>query len=232
MREFVFKALVLWLLCGIVGGGESCAAQGVAALPEPEAATVRKVRRLDCREHRGYEGWKRTLPTHVKTQYAGGMGLLSVGCGWDYGRKCRWETDVMAGFLPRAYSDAFHMTFTLRQNYIPWSIRCSERWAIEPLSCGIYFNLISGEDFWVREPDRYPGDKYYDFTSRLRTYCYVGQRVTYYLKCNSLLRSITLYYELSVNDLDIIAKFGNRSLSFSDIFYFSFGVKFQLFRQG
>ncbi|MCM1151911.1 MAG: hypothetical protein NC209_04635 [Alistipes sp.] len=185
---------------------------------------------LDFRAHRGYEGWERTIPTHAKAQYAGGMGFLSFGGGWDYGRKCRWETDVMIGVLPGSCSDRTHTTFTLRQNYIPWSIRCCERFAIEPFACGLYFTLISGEDYWVREPDRYPGSGYYTFTSRLRSYLYVGQRFTYYLQHDGPLRDITLYYEFSANDLDLIAKCANRSLGLADMVYFSFGIKFQLLR--
>lgn len=187
-------------------------------------------RPLDRRAHVGYEGWERIIPTHVKVQYAGGMGFMSAGVGWDYGRKCRWETDVMAGFLPKAYSDRTHATFTMRQNYIPWSIGLSDRIALEPLTCGVYLNIISGEDYWVREPEKYPNEIYYGFTSRLRTYLYVGQRVTYLLNGDSAVRGITLYYELAANDLDIIAKCGNRSLALSDMFYFSFGVKLQFFR--
>lgn len=187
-------------------------------------------RRPDRRIHRGYEGWERLIPTHVKVQYAGGMGLMSAGAGWDYGRRCRWETEIMAGFLPKAYSDRTHATLTVRQNYIPWSVSLSDRIALEPLSCGIYVNMISGEDYWVREPNRYPGDIYYGFTSRLRSYVYVGQRLTYLRQGESALRAITLYYELAANDLDIIAKCGNRSLSLQDILYFSFGVKLQLLR--
>jgi len=186
-------------------------------------------RRLDWREHRGHEGWERMIPTHVKAQYAGGTGFLSFGCGWDYGRKCRWETDVMIGILPQAYSDSTHATLTLKQNYIPWSIRCCSRFAVEPLACGLYLSFITGEDYWVREPDRYPNG-YYRFTSRLRTYLYVGQRLTYYPKSAGLLRNITLYYELGANDLDIISKCGNKSLDLAEIVYFSMGIKFQLFR--
>ena len=186
---------------------------------------------LDRREHVGYEGGERLIPTHAKVQYAGGMGVMSFGAGWDYGRRCRWETDVMVGFLPRAYADKFHMTFTLRQNYIPWSIRCGGgRFSVEPFACGAYLNFISGERFWMREPARYPGEGYYGFTSRLRIHLYVGQRFTYYLKNDSLLRHITLYYELSANDLDIVAKCGNKSLDLSEIVYFSVGIKFQLLR--
>ena len=155
---------------------------------------------------------------------------MAVGCGWDYGKKCRWETDVLIGVLPKAWSDRTHTTFTLKQNYIPWSIRCCERFAIEPFTTGVYLNLITGEDYWVRELDKYPGDSYYGFTSRLRLHLYAGQRFTYYLKNDGLLRDITLYYELSANDLDIIAKCGNKSLDLSEIVYFSVGIKFQLLR--
>ena len=192
-------------------------------------SSVPERRPLDSREHRGYTSWKRLLPTHVKAQYAGGMGFLSVGYGWDYGRKCRWETDLMFGVLPKSCSDRTHLTFTLKQNYIPWSIRCRDWLSVEPFSCGAYLNLISGEDFWIREPDRYPGDRYYDFTSRIRFHLYAGQRVTFRTKRESLLRHITLYYEFSANDLDLVAKFGNRTLSFTDIVCFSVGIKFQLF---
>lgn len=174
----------------------------VASAGSRQTETAPAPRPLDRREHCGYESWERLLPTHVKAQYAGGMGFLSAGYGWDYGRKCRWETDMMIGVLPKAYSDRTHMTFTLKQNYIPWSIRCGERFAVEPLSCGIYMNFISGEDFWIREPDRYPGDQYYNFTSRLRFHLYVGQRFTFYLKGDSLLRHITLFLVFSSN-LDI-----------------------------
>lgn len=187
--------------------------------------------RLDFREHRSYTGWSRLTPTHLKAQYAGGMGFMSFGFGWDYGRKCRWETDVLLGFLPQAYSDEFHITCTLKQNYIPWSIRCCDRFAIEPVSCGIYLNWISGEDYWmIREPDRYPERRYYGFSTKLRVHAFIGQRFTYYPKHKSLLHHITLFYELSANELDIIAKCGNRSLSFSDIVNFSVGIKFQLMR--
>lgn len=220
-RLIVLLAGCLWLL--------------PAAAQEPSFVPVASIRlgahkRLDWREHRGYEGWERLLPTHVKAQYAGGMGFMSFGCGWDYGKKCRWETDVLVGFLPKAWSDRTHATFTLRQNYIPWSIRCCERFAVEPFTTGLYLNFISGEDYWVREADKYPGDSYYGFTSRLRAHLYVGQRFTYYLKNDGLLRNITLYYELSANDLDIIAKCGNKSLDLFEIVYFSLGIKFQLLR--
>lgn len=189
-----------------------------------------RLRNLDRRVHLRYPGWRNIVPTHAKVQYAGGMGFMSFGAGWDYGRKGQWETDFLIGFLPKRYSDKFHMTFTIKQNYIPWSISCGKSLAFEPLTCGMYINYISGEEFWIREPDRYPGARYYGFTSRARPHVFVGERLTYYLRGNGLVRNISLFYEFSANDLDIMAKCGNKSLALSDIIFFSAGIKLQMMR--
>ena len=85
-------------------------------------APTTKERRWDKREHLRYERWERLKPTHVKWQYAGGMGVSTMGIGWDYGRRCQWETDVLLGYLPRRYAEKFRLTLTVKQNYIPWSI--------------------------------------------------------------------------------------------------------------
>ena len=114
----------------------SVGAQSTNCMPSEKIDTCSH-QHLDFRSHRGYEGWERSIPTHVKLQYAGGMGFMSFGVGWDYGRKCRWETDILIGILPKVYSDQMHMTFTFKQNYIPWNIRCCDQFTIEPFSCGI-----------------------------------------------------------------------------------------------
>ena len=111
---------------------------------------------LDRRQHRSREGWERIIPTHVKVQYAGGMGFLSFGAGWDYGRKCQWETDLYLGFLPRSKAGKFYLTATLKQNHIPWDIACGKRFSFTPFYYGLYINTIFGEKFWVREPERDP----------------------------------------------------------------------------
>lgn len=47
---------------------------------------------------------------------------------------------------------------------------------------------------------------------------------------DAAVRAMTIYYEFSANDLNIVAKFGNRSLRVSDIVFFSAGVKLQIFK--
>lgn len=183
----------------------------------------------DRRVHRGREGWERLVPTHVKVQFAGGIGLLSGGCGWDYGRKCRWETDLLTGYVPRFDSRSAHATFTLKQNYIPWSIACGRRVSVEPLTCAVCLSVITGEEFWTRVPDRYPTHDYYPMPTKLRAYCSVGQRFVWHFAEGRRLRSLAAYYELCTCDYYLVSKMSNRSLALTDIFSLALGLKLQLF---
>ena len=185
-------------------------------------------RRWDKRVHERFEGWERLKPTHAKMQYAGGMGVLSAGVGWDYGKRRQWETDMLVGYLPARYAKTFKLTFTLKQNYIPWSMSFNEQWALEPFYCGMYFTTIAGEDFWHREPGRYP-NHYYNFSTKLRPYIFIGQRMNLNIG-HKTVRSLTAYYEISSCELYIISKITNKSLTLKDILRFSFGVKIQLFK--
>ena len=106
---------------------------------------------LDRRRHTCRDGWRRMIPTHVKVQYAGGMGFLSFGAGWDYGRKCQWETDLYLGFLPRSKADKFYVTTTAKQSYIPWSIACGNRFADLRLYSNNYVFVCVIDDVANRE---------------------------------------------------------------------------------
>lgn len=184
--------------------------------------------RWDKREHLKYEGWKRLKPTHAKWQYAGGMGVSSLGMGWDYGKRRQWETDFLIGYLPDRYADEFRLTFTVKQNYIPWSITFADRWQIEPFYTGLYVTTIAGEEFWKREPGRYP-NKYYNFSSKLRAYIFIGQRLGFDIP-HSLFRNVSVFYEISSCEMYLISKVTNHSLRMKDILRISFGLKLYMFR--
>ena len=150
----------------------------LAITDEPQE--VSDTKRWDKRIHLRYEGWERMKPTHVKMQYAGGMGVLSTGVGWDYGKRRQWETDVLLGYLPAKYASDFLLTLTVKQNYIPWSMSFDKHWALEPFYCGMYLTTIAGEEFWKKEPGRYP-NRYYNFSTKIRPYIFIGQRMNFNL---------------------------------------------------
>lgn len=171
--------------------------------------------------------WNKILPDYSKIQYAGGMGMFSFGTGWAYGRKNQWETDFFIGFVPHFYENRATMTLTLKQNYIPWSIRISKRFSFEPLESGLYFTYLASKKFWGKEPKKY-GGPYYRYMQDLRANIFLGQRLKWDFEGYRLpaCKAITLYYEVSTNDLYLLSYIPNASsLDLWDILVFSAGIK-------
>ena len=178
----------------------------------------------------GYRNlWDALIPTYSKIQYAGGMGLVNMGLGWSYGKNQQWETDVFLGFIPRYSSDNSKVTMTLKQNFIPWRKPLNQTLTFEPLACGLYFNTVFSDEFWTKEPDRYPTG-YYGFSTRIRSHIYVGQRLQINIpdKKRFFSRSITAFYEISSCDLYIVSAF-TKHLSPKDYLRLSCGRKFDIF---
>lgn len=186
--------------------------------------------KYEKRVHRYREGWGNIIPTYLKVQYAGGMGMFSFGFGWDYGHHNQWETDLLFGYLPRFDSSDSKLTMTLKQNFIPWQVSLGREYNFNPITCGIYFNTVFDDQFWVNEPDRYPKG-YYGFSSKIRTHIFVGQRFTCNIRDSRIRhwKDITFFYEFSTCDLYIVSAFTNKYLKLTDIISLSLGLKFQIF---
>jgi hypothetical protein len=175
--------------------------------------------------------WEKLIPTHTLVQYAGGMGFLSLGTGWDYGKNNQWETDVFLGFLPKYSTDKNKITFTLKENYIPWRKDFNDYFAYNPLVCGLYVNTIFDDDFWMSEPDKYPNSSYYSFSTKMRINIYIGQRFTFKIPPDKRVfaKEVSVFYELSSSDLYIVSAVGNGYLKPQDYLRLSFGLRLQLF---
>lgn len=196
--------------------------------PDSVVPESKRFHRYDRRIRRFRHKWEQLIPTHSKIQFAGNMGLLSAGTGWNYGRKNQWETDLLLGFIPKHSSKRAKVTMTLKQNYMPWSFDLGKGFSTEPLACGLYMNTVFGEEFWVSEPERYPKG-YYGFSSKIRFHIYLGQRLTYEIdrQRRFLAKSVTFFYEISTCDLYLISAVTNNYLRPRDYLSLSFGLKIQ-----
>lgn len=226
MKWFLFNMALLFCLLpiGEMRAQDTLSATGVMPLEEQPT-------KYDQRVHRYRKHWNALIPTQTVIQYAGNMGLLSAGAGWDYGKRGQWETHLLLGVLPKYQSDRTKMTMTLKENYIPWSISLPKNWQIEPLTCGLYFNTVFGSEFWSREPDRYPKDYYPLLKTKLRANIFVGQRITSIIPHNKrkFLKSLTAFYEVSTCDLYVRAMFQDKRVKLHDILGLSLGLKMQWF---
>lgn len=178
--------------------------------------------------------WK---PNFIRLQYAGSVGLVNAGVGWQYGGHEQWETDLMFGYIPSYHTDHRKATFTLRETYVPFTLPLfgnhgndEGHFSFQPLSCGIFLNSVLSSKFWGKEPSRYPnGGDYYRFSSKIRFHIFVGQRYTYHFPPpRHLIKSASLVWELSTCDLYVASKAVNKTLPFNDILSLSLGLKLDI----
>ncbi len=171
------------------------------------------------------EMWNRLIPNMFTLQYAGGIGMLSGGIGWDYGSSNQWETHLLLGYLPKRYHYHHYWTFTLREIYSPWSIDIKNRWNITPLSISLSVNSILHGDFWTSQPERYP-DGYYWFSTKIRFHLGLGQHFSFNIPEEKRLlgRRISVYYEISTCDLYVRQKILNSYIPLKDIITIGIGL--------
>ena len=223
MKWCIFKRLKNWGIGGmlllIIGS------HPVLGIEKGEPTELQKKHEKKLQWYK--QGWERLIPRYEKIQYAGSMGLISLGVGWDYGKKKQWETDLFLGYLPRFDGDHGHVTITLKENYIPWRVNIRKsKWMVEPFTVSFYMNKIFGREFWTREPDKYP-DGYYGLATNLRFNLAFGQRINFHIRPIGLSERLSFFYEFGTNDLYIISYFCNKYLKIHDIFNLSLGIKFQ-----
>jgi hypothetical protein len=176
---------------------------------------------------RRYRRWAHLIPTQGIFQTHGNMGVVSLGIGWDYGKREQWETHLLMGFIPKGNSDDPKITMTLKQTFIPWQIKTWKNLVVDPLTCGLYLNTVFGKDFWGSQPDRYP-KSYYDFLStRIRINLFLGQQISWNIppKHRTNKRSISLFYEFSTCDLYLRSYITEKKVKLTDIVGLSIGAK-------
>ncbi|MCD7972488.1 MAG: hypothetical protein LUG18_07445 [Candidatus Azobacteroides sp.] len=210
-KKSFFNFSSLLLLIGLLANTESLHGE------VPELHTLNNCKTI----------WSSLRPDYIKLQYAGGMGFLSAGAGWNYGKSKKWETDLLLGFLPEFSDEKKRITFTIKQNFTPWHVSLKNRIQMNPFTCGIYANTILGSDYWIWEPEKYPSD-YYSFSTKIRFHIFVGQRFTY-SQNQQKKKNLTLYYEISSNELYIISAWGNKYLKPNDYLHLSLGLKWDIF---
>ena len=191
----------------------------------PEGMTA-----YDVRIERYVSSHALLTPQYTKLQFAGSIGMMSIGLGWDYGKNDRWETDIMVGFVPRLESNRAKLTFTLRECFMPWSLPIGQSDVdFSPLRVTAGLNAIIGHEFWTHNPSKYP-EGYYFFSTKFHFICGFGQQWTLNISRDKrrMLRSVGIYYDLSTNDTYVLSGFGNKYIGFRDVFHLDIGVKLQI----
>ena len=121
------------------------------------------------------------------------------------------------------------MTFTFKQNFIPWNKKISNYFSFNPLTTSIYLNSVLNNKFWNKNPERYPKG-YYTFSTKIRINLNLGQRLSFNIQEAQMkkIKAFSIFYELGTNDIYLISKLNNKYLKAKDYLGLSFGIKIQI----
>lgn len=189
-----------------------------------------QVKSYDVRLEHARDRWMQAIPNLFFLQYAGNIGFISTGIGWDYGKHEQWETHLLFGYLPSSVISRDMVTMTLRESFIPWEVKCGHLLTLNPILANLSFNTIFDTEFWITEKERYPGD-YYRFSSKVRAQMGIGGRLNLHFTDyqRRLTDRISIYYELSTYDLALISVLPNKTLHFRDTLALGLGIQYKFF---
>lgn len=166
----------------------------------------------------------RALPDHVKLQFAGSIGFLSLGAGYETRNK-NWDFDLFYGYVPESIGGVEIHTLTAKTTFSPIKPLTTGSIAIRPLSVGAFVAYTFGEQYFLFNPEKYPLS-YYDYPTALHIGAFLGGRISKESKKKSMFSNVGLYYEVGTNDREFISYIHNKnSIKFTDIINIGIGLR-------
>ena len=167
---------------------------------------------------------KRTfLRDFAAVQYAGSIGFLSAGIGYDIFKK-KATAGLYYGYVPPAHGGHLHIVST-RLLFNTWSFNLSDKLKFQPLSAGVMVTYHFGEQFRSQWPDHQYPQGYYWWRTSLRTHINTQTSLSQTFE-GKFFSSITCYVDLNVSELYLVSFLQNhRSLSAGEIIKVGYGIR-------
>jgi hypothetical protein len=168
------------------------------------------------------------IPEGVIVQYAGSIGYLSVGAGYELFGNKRGNLDINYGYVPESKGGALHIV-TAKFAYRPFVIKVSNWAKIYPFNPGLFirytFNGNLGFNF---DTVQYPKGYYY-FSEAARphlSFTNEFQLTKGKVLERTGLKALSIYSEFNTNDYYLVNYFQNSTaLSLTDIFKLGIGIR-------
>ena len=170
------------------------------------------------------KGFKISPPDHIKVQYAGGMGFISIGAGYST-KNQKLEGDLYYGYLPESIGGVSIHSISGKVAWIPIHSVSIKKYQVEPLMTGLIVNYNFGKQYFSFDPPYYPY-RYYSFPTAIHSALFLGSRIGYNFPTQSYVKRISVYYEILSFDREILSFVSNtKSLKITDIVTLALGVK-------
>lgn len=160
------------------------------------------------------------LPDHYILQYAGNIGFMAIGAGYDIGNY--FQMSILYGFLNEQFGDSKITVSTVSFKHNFTITRPLTKLNFSP-TAGMAVNWGYTENTFHKLPEHYP-NKYY-FQNKVHLAPYIGGNFSHNLKKSRYVRSLSFYYEVSSLDAYILEWIRRDYIKLSDIISLSIGIK-------
>ncbi|MEJ7557721.1 MAG: hypothetical protein WKF66_05385 [Pedobacter sp.] len=168
------------------------------------------------------------IPEDVIIQFAGSIGYLSVGAGYELFPNKRGNIDINYGYVPESKGGSLHIV-TAKFAYRPFVINISNWAKVYPFNPGLFvrytFNKNLGFNF---DTVQYPKGYYY-FSEAARPHLSFSnefQLTKGKVLDRTGLKALSIYSEFNTNDYYLVNFFQNSTaLSVTDIFKLGIGIR-------
>ncbi|WP_282073045.1 hypothetical protein [Polaribacter atrinae] len=163
------------------------------------------------------------VPDYVKTQFAGNIGLFSVGAGYQLFDKVLYS-ELLYGFVPKSASKAENIHLITIKNTFPiYRKKIGENLTITPIA-GVATTLDIGTTTFTTLPSLYP-DGYYVPTAFHFTF-FGGVMVHKDFKKSKTFKGVDFYAELGTVETYLWYAIATKEVNLIDVFSTSIGVNF------
>jgi len=169
-------------------------------------------------------GWiKNIYPNHYKLQFAGGIGFMSVGLGYNFFKE-RIDISYFYGYVPEWFSNEDLHSVSLQLSGKPIKLRLNDKLDYYPLNIGIFLHHTFGSEYYITLPDHYPEDYYWWYPGRTGGLFLEGQLNYSFQDTNKRFSKVGIYYRIVTRGVYLTSKISNHSIPIEDIFSLGFGV--------
>ena len=162
------------------------------------------------------------IPDYAKMQFAGNLGLLSVGAGYEVIRNVLYS-ELLYGFVPKSISNAENIHLISIKNTFPIFTKEIGDFTFSPIA-GFSASLETGNNSFLIVPDKYP--KGYYLPSAIHFTLFAGAQVHKEFKNQKIFKGADFYIEVGTVETYLFFALTSKEVTFNDVFSSAIGINF------
>jgi hypothetical protein len=160
------------------------------------------------------------IPDYAKIQFAGNIGLLSAGIGYEVANNVLYS-ELLYGFVPGSISNTENIHLITLKNTFPIFTKEIGAFKISPIA-GFTTSLETGNNSFLVLPDKYP--KGYYVPSAIHFTIFAGGLIHKEFKNQEVFKGADFYVEVGTVETYLWFAATSKEVTFNDVFSSSIGI--------